>query len=161
MKKIVLALLVFVAGSYGADMFPAYVDKKGVMHKNWTTIPNAREIKEFGLYRYDKKEYPTKMRIKLMRPCFIIDPEEWASYKKIDPFTVEVEQLDEDYVAGFEESVEHAPPLFYNDDLPEHPVYLLGEKGCEEAPNAVTITAYQKISGRWVKTGEATFLIQK
>lgn len=158
--KGVIIVSVFVAGSCASDMFPAIVGKDGVMKKNFTIIEDAKKIKEFGLYRADKKTYPTKMRIREQHPCFIIDPSEWAGYKKIDTFTVEVVQLDRDFAAGFVGYGDHAP-VYYNDDLPQNPLYLLGKKGCSEVPNTMTITAYQIIGGDWVETGKATFILKK
>ena len=145
---------------YGADMVPAVMDKSGILHKNQTYISNGRDIIEFGLYRTDNREFPTKMRVRLSQPCFIIERSEWDKYKKIDEFTVELIKSHNDYMAGFSGTTEHSP-LVYNDDLPKDPVYILGVKGCEEAPNAMTITAYQKIDNEWKYKGEAMFIIKK
>ncbi len=165
MRKILMGCVtsLFIgAGGYlfGADMFPAVVDKAGVTHKNQTYIEDGRKIREFGLYRADGKEFPIKMRVELSQPCFIINPGEWSSYKKIDEFSAELIDMEPSSMAGFVGDATHSP-LYYNDDLPPVPVYLLGVKGCEEAPNAVTITAYQKIDGNWKYKGKATFIIKK
>jgi len=157
--KFMAAMLLAGVVAVASEMYPAVIDLSGKLSKT-TYIADARKVKEFGLYRHDKKKYPTKMVINLSQPCFIIDPQEWESYRKIDAFTVELIQLDKDYQAGFG-GYDNKPPLFYNDDLPKNPVYLLGGKGCEEAPNAMNITAYQKIGGRWRKTGQALFIIKK
>ena len=156
-NNIIIAALTATVLS-ASEMYPAYVDIYGVKHKS-TYIQDSSNVKEFGLYQDSDRKYIYKMTIRVTEPCYIIEPTDWKSHKKLGALEVELVQPEPDTFAGFG-GTKHGG-IIYNDDLPPHPLYLIGEKGCSEAPNVLTITAYRKSGKDWIESGRAQFFIDK
>jgi len=158
MKKAVILMAALAVVVFGG-IFPAYVDKQGKRQRGDMTIPDSSKIKEFGLYQDGGKPQIYKMRVKISEPCYIIDPADWKAYKKIGPFEVELVQGEPDTFAGFG-GTKHGGMIFDN-DLPPNPKWLIGVKGCNEAPNYIEITAYRKTKYGWKFAGKGAFYILK